>query len=134
MVKFELIESEYSKVPDVLLSLVQGFADSLEYERLNETERRLPGVIAAAFSRFLVRFQDAEVRDGLADRDARTLADAYGALEVLAGRQDEQVKTLVQDEIFDNIRASDATWRVIESRFGPGSKELFEEWRKKNPR
>lgn len=133
MGSFVLLESDYPRVPDLLLSQVRGFSDSLEYERLNATERGLPGVVAAAFARFFVRFQDAELREGLIDRDARTLASAYGAIEELARSADERVRTLVEDEILENIRASEATWRMIASRFGPKSKTMLEEWRRKNP-
>jgi hypothetical protein len=127
-------EPEYSKVPDLLLSEVEGFEDSLEYERLNETEQGLPGVVAAAFTLFFVRFQDAEVREGLVDRDATTLADAYRVIEQLARGSDEHVRTLVQDEMFENVRASEATWQRIESQLGQASKTLFMEWRRRNPR
>jgi len=134
MGSFVLVEPDYPKVPDILLSTAQGFADSPEYDGLNDRERQLPGVVAASFTRFFVRFQDAELREGLSDRDAKSLADAYEAIETLSSKRDEQIRTLVQDEIFENIRASEATWRVIEGRFGPQSKTLFEEWRKRNPR
>lgn len=127
------MECNYPGVPELLLSRVQGFADSLEYERLNETERGLPGVVAAAFTRFFVRFQDAERQEGLGDRDAKTLDDTYRAIEDLVLSPDERVRTLVEDEIFENIRASETTWRAIESRLAPMSRALFGEWRRKNP-
>jgi hypothetical protein len=130
MRSFLFVESEYSRVADLLLSGVPGFQDSLEYERLNETERRLPGVVAAAF---FVRFQDAELSERLVDRDATTLASAYRVIEQLAESSNGHIKDLLQDEIFENIRASEATWGGIESRLGPVSKTLLRDWRTKNP-
>ncbi len=129
-----LVESEYPKVPEVLLSTVENFGDSLEYEQLGEAERQLPGVVAASFTRFFMRLQEAEARDGLSDRNVKILDQSYGAIERLASSRGERVRTLVRDEILENIRGSELAWRLIESRFGPQSKALYEEWRKRNPR
>ena len=133
MGRFVLIEPEYPRVSEVLLSTVEGFGNSTEYEQLSEAERQLPGVVAASFTRFFMRLQEAEARDGLSDRNARILDQAYRAIERLASSRDEQVRTLVRDEVFENIRGSELTWRLMESRFGPQSEALYEEWRRRNP-
>jgi len=130
MSDFVLIKPEYPKVPDLLLAEIQGFRDSLEYERLNETERRLPGVVGAAFTRFFIRFQDAEIQGSLTERDAKTLDDAYRAIEILSSSREDQVRTLVRDEIFENVRSSESVWRAIERRLGPRSLDLLKQWRK----
>lgn len=128
MGSFVLVNSLYEGIPEFLLSNVRGFACSVEYERLNETERKLPGIVAAAFTQFFVRFQDAEMKEGLSDREARTLADAYEAIETLSRSPNGRVKTLVEEEILENIRASEGAWSVMRSRFGPAATRLLEEW------
>lgn len=133
MGNFTLAESEYPKVPEILLSMVQGFADSLEYERLSEIERQLPGVFAAQFTRFFVRLQEAELRGDHDERDTETLAGAYRAIEKLASSRDKQLRSLVQDEIFEDIRASEGTWPKIKVRLGWQSRTLFDQWNKSNP-
>lgn len=129
-----LFESEYSKIPILFLSQVLGFADSIEYKSLNETEKNLPGIVAAAFTRFFVGLQSKELYEVLVDRDSKILTDSYKVIEQLSKSSDHSVKTLVEDEIFENVRASEGTWHMIESRFGPISKNLYDEWRKSNPR
>ena len=116
-----------------ILSTVEPFAESLEYRQLSEAERRLPGVVAASFTRFLVRLQESEARDGLSSRNATILERAYEAIEKLASSRDEQVRTLVRDEIFENLRGSELTWLLIERRLGSVTKAVFEDWRKENP-
>jgi hypothetical protein len=133
MCDFVIRESEYPRVPDFLLAEVDGFANSPEYQALNETERRLPGVVASAFARFLVRLQDPELAESLLDQNAKGLADSYRAIEKFAGSLDEHDRVLLQDEIFESVRASQRTWHAITSHFGPQSKALFEVWRSKNP-
>jgi hypothetical protein len=79
-----------------------------------------------------VRLQDAALSDVVLDQNVKGLADSYRAIEKLAGSLDEHVRVLVQDEIFESVRASERTWYAITSHFGPQSKALFDEWRSKN--
>ncbi len=102
---------DYFDSPALLLAEVEGFEDSLEYNRLNETELTLPGVIAATFTMFLLRFQNAALEAPLEERDEKCLDDAYRAIETLLARGDQAVCTMVEDEIFWCIRARRSTTR-----------------------
>jgi hypothetical protein len=83
---FILVTSEYERVPASLCTTVSGFADSIEYRRLSDDLKKLPGLVCAAFSQFLMRLQEAELRDGsLADRDAESLESAFRAVDALCG-------------------------------------------------
>ena len=81
MVDFELVKSEYPGVPGMILSVVDGFRDSQEYGRLNDIERSLPGIVAASFSSFMVRLQNAAIHERLTDRERTLLARSYETLE-----------------------------------------------------
>jgi hypothetical protein len=121
----------YRRIPDHFIKTVLGCADWPEYELLNEVERHLSGVVAAAFTKFWMRFQIAE-KNGLGGRDRRTLDSCYCAVEYLAVSDDPEAKVLIRDEIFDNIDADaeDEIWRTIEGRLGPCSRACFSEWRR----
>jgi hypothetical protein len=127
------IDGEYAAVSRTLLEAVPAFATSAEYGGLNSTERTLPGVVAAAFTRFFVARQERQVADetGVYSADD-SLVDAYYAIEKLANSSDTEVVTLLQHEVFENIDAARAVWRAIESRLGGKSAEVFRKWRRAN--
>jgi hypothetical protein len=123
----------YDRVRDILLEEVAGFAASVEYERLEEDNlSNVPGLVAAAFTRFLNRFQQEEIARGLSARDAKALEDAYRAIELLSSSNDESVLNLVQIEIFENIRGSPELFHIFESKLGRLSRERYEDWRARN--
>jgi len=120
--------TDYEGVRGFLLTNVPGFADSIEYDTLNEVETELTGIVCAAFSRFLARFQDAERREGvLSDRDARTLEGAYISLEQLARSPNLDVRTVLKHEVFENLDCDSQCMTLIRSRLGPCARELFDE-------
>lgn len=106
MGKFILEESACDRARATLVSGVQGFADSKEFEQLGDELSRLPGLVFGAFTKVLVRFQEEEIRRGLSDRDSKTLDDAYRALEDLSSTTDDSVLNLVETEVFENLRGS----------------------------
>lgn len=132
MAGFTLQKSAYDQVPEVLRREVQGFANSLEYERLGDEGRDVPGLACAALARFLERFQEAEAREGLSERDAKSLADAYGVIEAFSQSDEMRVQNLVQTEIFENLRAAPEVRQRIEARLGPNAKVLLDDWRRRN--
>jgi len=132
MAMFVLKRSAYDRARDVLLRGVQGFADSKEFEQLGEALCGSPGLVCAAFTKFFVRFQEEEIRRGLSERDAKTLDDAYRALEELSSSSDDSVLNLVQTEVFENLRGSNSVFDAVEARFGKRTRQLYEEWKSKN--
>jgi hypothetical protein len=131
-VDFKLLESDYSKIPEFLKQQIGDFETSPEYTRLNETERELPGVVAAAFTQFLVRLQTSALH-GASDIFSTTLKSAYNVLELLSGSSESRIRTLVRDEIFENILAEEDVWESVEAAFGPKTRALYDDWRRKNP-
>jgi hypothetical protein len=129
---FTLHPSEYQRVPEIILVGLPAFSISHEYESLADYERSLPGVVAGAFTRFIVRLQGAERKEQLSEEDKRALADGYRVLETLARKPDRQIQTLIRDEIFDNIRADEETLLSLERALGPQSRALFDEWAQRN--
>lgn len=128
---FVLVESTYEKVPELLVESVQGFRDSPEFELLHESERNVPGLVCAAFTHFWARFQMEELKSVLTPRDVKTLDDCYEAIDVLSALDDDRVRTLVEDEVFDNVRGDRELWRAIEARLGPDAGELLAQWKLK---
>ena len=124
---FILVPSEYEKVRGFLLETVPGFTDSIEYDTLNEVERELTGVVCGAFTRFFTRFQEEERREGsLSERDAWTLECAYHAIDLLAQSGDEEVRTVLKDEVFENLDCGRECMALIRSRLEPQSQVLFD--------
>jgi hypothetical protein len=93
---------------------------------------KLPGLVFAAFTRFVSRFQEEEMHRGLTERDAKTLEDVYRVLEQLSSSRDDDVLNLVQTEVFDNLRGSSGLIEGVVARFGPKTRQLFQEWKSKN--
>ena len=128
---FTLVESQYDKVPAFLCATVVGFCDSIEYGQLDDELRRVPGLVCAALARYLVRGQEAEARDGeLTGRDAEALESAYQAIKVLAASGDDEVRTLLKDELFEGLSCPPQILALIRSRLDEISRTLFDEvWR-----
>ena len=131
MTGFVLVGSQYDRVPEFLRREVEGFPASPEYELYDEEMRELPGLACAALSAFLERLQEAELREGLSESEARSLDDAYQAIEALS-RGEPEVQNLVQTEIFENFQALPKVWKAIEARLGPSATALLDDWKKRN--
>lgn len=130
MTNFTLLESEYLKIPDILLSMVSGFVESVEYKKLNETERMLPGIVAAAFTSYFVTLLSKDNKEH-SESNERAISSAFEAIEKLSNSHDGQVKVLIEEEIFENVRASKSVWDQIELRLGTHSQIMFARWNKK---
>jgi len=127
---FTLIESEYDKVPALLGATVVGFRDSIEYGQLDEELKTVPGLVCAAFARYLVRCQEAEERHGeLTGRDAQSLRSAFQAIEVLSRSNDDDIRTLLKDELFECLDCSVETLERIRSKLDDRARALFDEVR-----
>ena len=131
MSNFVLVDSNYDRVPQLICEVVNGFTNSPEYALLAESEREVPGLVCAALTRFLVRFQVEALLGPLSSADSMTLDDCYEAIEMLIALQDARIRTLVEDEIFENIQGDDELWRAIRSQLGTSARELLAKWEEK---
>ena len=117
MPDFIIKERDYDKVPDLLTTEVPGFSESEEYRLLDPEDRKVPGLITAAFTRYC---------EGL--EEAGALERCYAVIEKLASSSDPEVKNLVVTEIFENLRGSDESLRKIKEQLGPESRRLYQKW------
>ena len=91
-------------------------------------------MVAAALAAYLGWLLETALADQL-DQDGRgALAATYDLIEELAGSNDTQVLTLVEDEIFENLRVGDEAWREFSHRLGPKARELLTAWSRRNSR
>ena len=130
MVDYILNESEYPNVPHVLSS-IDGFASSSEYELIEDSSADLPGVVAAAFTRYLVRLQEEHCSLQTGESN-KVLDDCYRVLESLAESDESAIRVMMLDEVFDTINCTDAVWRAIEENLGPSSTALLCQWNARN--
>ena len=112
----------------MLCATVIGFRDSIEYDQVDEDLKNVPGLVCAAFARFLVRCQEAEEREGeLTGRDAESIRSAFHAVEHLGSSKDEGIRTLLKEEVFENLVCSTKTREQIRSKLDSRARALFEE-------
>ena len=117
MPDFIIKERDYDKVPDLLTTEVPGFFESEEYRLLDSEDGKVPGLVAAAFTRYFEALQE-----------AGALERCYAIIEKLASSSDPEVKNLVVTEIFENLRGSDESLEKIKEQLGPESRRLYQEW------
>jgi hypothetical protein len=117
MTDFVIRERDYDKVPHLLTTEVPGFLDSEEYRLLDSEDRKVPGLVTAAFTRYF---------EGLREADA--LERCYAVIEKLAVSPDPEVQNLVVTEIFENLQGSDESLGKIREQLGPESRRLYQQW------
>ena len=117
MPDFIIKERDYNKVPDLIATAVPSFLESEAYDLLDAEDRKVPGLVTAAFTRYFEGLQEAD-----------ELEKCYAVIEKLATRSDLEVQNLVVTEIFENLRSSDEGLRKIKEQLGPESRRLYETW------
>jgi len=117
MTDFVIKERDYDKVPNLLITEVPGFLDSEEYRLLDSEDRKVPGLVTAAFTRYC---------EGLQEADA--LERCYAVIEKLATSSDPEVQNLVVTEIFENLQGSDESLVKVKEQLGPESRRLYQQW------
>ena len=58
MPDFIIKERDYDKVPDLLTTEVPSFSESEEYRLLDAEDRKVPGLVTAAFTRYFEGLQE----------------------------------------------------------------------------
>lgn len=133
MVDFTLIEPEYPRVGALIVARIPSLVDTPEYKRLGESPLDLPGLVASALASYLGRLQAEELSAGLDTRAALALEGAYDLIEELSCSRDSEVRALLEDEVFESIRADESTWAAFERRLRPTSARVYADWRIRNP-
>jgi hypothetical protein len=114
-------ESELQKIPSLLMSRVHGFKESPEFREMRDYELDIPGVVCGAFARYLGRIH-AEEGAGVA------VAQAHEAIEMLASSPEPAVRSLVTDEIFENLECEPDVLERIKSHLKPNALTVYRRW------
>ena len=117
---FILVEDKFKEVPDFLLQEVSGFPNSDEYLRLDDEDRKSPGIVCGAFANYISRIYG---EGGNADY---ILDTAFNAIESLSLVQDIDVENLVVAEILENIHFDE--YPELIQKLGSKSKALHDRW------
>lgn len=132
MCDFIIKGQDSDRFPEMLLSLVPGFAASVEFLELDPDLARLPGLVCAAFGCYLVRLQQEATKHLLAEPDKASLDASYKAIETLAARNDPGIANILQVEFFENLDPDLSIFETIKARLGPVSRSLYQEWNERN--
>lgn len=127
---FVRVPSAYGTVPRAIGRIVPEFLASREFGVLDSADRETPGLVCAAFAKYVAR-KHRELPPGrLSSRSGENeLARCYLAIESLAASEELAIKNLVVVEIFENVQCEGETFvsHMIE-RLGPASRALYELW------
>ncbi|WP_200348833.1 hypothetical protein [Halochromatium glycolicum] len=117
---FILVEGASNKVSEFLVQEVSGFSNSDEYLRLDDEDRKSPGIVCGAFANYISRIYGERGNAGL------VLDNAFNAIESLSSVQDSDVENLVVTEILENIHFDE--YPELIQKLGSKSKALHERW------
>jgi len=107
-----------------ILSSIEGFANSLEYERLADYDRENPGVVLAAFGCYLSRLHQRYLSGDAAPSLKSQLSFAHQALESLSTSPSTSVRNLLIDECFAAVEDSGVI-ESVKAHLGPHGRELL---------
>lgn len=122
------VQRAYSRVPQLVVHTVPGFAASPEFTALGKHELQLPGVVCGALAKFLVRLQKSIIAGAVSDETSEGLAASYQVIEQLATSADPEVVNAVVVEIFENLDCEPSVLEVIKARLGKVSRQLYAKW------
>lgn len=110
-----------------LRRVVPEFFDTEEYLGLKKLGRDLaeiPGLICAAYARYICRILDGQTsHSNLVER-------CFNLIEEWASHSDQEIHNLIVTEIFENVRLPKSGERQFSDRLGASSRRLFEVWMK----
>jgi hypothetical protein len=128
MSDFILKQREFDVVPTLLLEADPPFGHSDEFKALDEKERKVAGLVCAAFTKHLLHLHEALSRSNAGEAQRVELEQCYAAIERLASSPDPAVQNLVVVEVFENIPDLEALQNEIEPRLKPKSLDLYNRW------
>ena len=116
---FILVEGKSNTIPEFLVQEVSGFSESDEYLRLDDEDKKFPGIVCGAFANYLSRVYS---KGG----NAAIMESAFKAIEALSSVQDSDVENLVVTEILENIHFDE--YPELIQKLGSKSQALYERW------
>jgi len=126
MTDFIRKKSMLSEIPDLLSAKVFGFKDSVEYREMADYERDIPGVVAAAFAKYLCRIHRPELSGQIATK--RAVKSCHDMLDNLAASSEAPVRAIVTDEIFENFDCEPAVLEDIKQHLKFHALDAYRQW------
>lgn len=99
--------------------------ESEEYVRLKAAGRDLaetPGLVCAAFTRYLCRLLEKE------PLKVAAIVACFNLIEEWASHKDPAIQNYVVTEIFENVRLPKLGEKYFKDHLGDNSKRLYDEW------
>lgn len=128
MSEFIRRDSELENIPSLLVSRVSGFRESHEYREMRDYELDIPGVVCGAFARYLSRIHAESAAANNQSAIGTAVASAHEAIETLASSPETAVRSLVTDEIFENLECKLDVLEQMKSHFKPKALALYQRW------
>lgn len=127
MPNFELRPDNSGLILASLRRIVPEFLDTEEYVGLKNLGRDLaenPGLVCAAFARYICRILDAgSAHSNLVER-------CFNLIEEWASHSDPEIHNYIVTEIFENVRLPKSAEGQFRYRLGANSRHLYEVWMK----
>jgi hypothetical protein len=118
---FVLVPSPYEDIPQWLTRSLPEFAASEEYASLRGIAEDLPGVVLAAFGRFLARA-------ALRSPSDEVLAKGVALTAELWGRNDPQTRISIEDEFFEALDLEPDAVPLVVDLMTPQLRRAHSEW------
>jgi hypothetical protein len=128
---FILREAQFDKLPLMLTSSVPDFKKSREYRELGDYELDIPGVVSAAFAKYIMHLYEERLMHPSGDLDNKILL-AHQTLEQLAVSVESVVQAVLTDEIFETFERDSRILKLIECDLLPMTYAAYEKWRGTN--
>ena len=117
---FILIKDTSNKITEFLIQQVIGFADSDEYHRLDDEDRKYPGIVCGAFASYISRIY------GQGGDIDLIIDNAFDVIESLCLKQYSDVENYVVTEILENIHFNE--YPELIGKLKNKSKLLYDRW------
>jgi hypothetical protein len=116
---WQRVTQDYEGLPTLLRTASPAFVASEEAATLAAEDWALPGVVLAAWGRFLSRTFSEERRGQLSVAERAVVESQFDLLERLCSSEDPEVVNAVAVEIFEHLQEGDEWHRDFARRLGP---------------
>lgn len=126
---FVIVPQPYDRLPEYLLEVSPGFAESPEYLALDQELRSIPGLVVGAWGGYLRRVFSAQEGDEARRYETGLLGRLFEVLESLCSSEDGNVVNAVMVEIFEHLHEGDDWHARFRSVLGPAARNVYETMR-----
>lgn len=120
---FTILDREYPRLPDLLVSEAPAFGESEEFLRLEPPDLTLPSVVAGAFRRYVEHVFSQPAISSVPHR-----VQAVSALERLATSPDPEVQNTLVVEVFEHLDLPEQQLDEFLSDLGPAARAFYDRW------